>query len=167
MNGSLVFGLPTNSQRAKMLFCNNYTITPVVRWCLEEILGMTDYQLNVNFHVLFNNGGYFEMPNLVYVSQHLDTRTSFRVLFHELRHFFQYKTGMFNFDAKTYQKELPTDMPKERQQLERYFEYLEYPWELDASDFAMKTSAQFWKSSVSSSFSASESSSLYPALGRT
>lgn len=164
MEGSLIFGLGTT--HAKQLFCNNYTITPVVRWCLEEILGMTDYQLNVNFHVLLNSGGYFERPNLVYVSQHLDTLTSFRALFHELRHFYQYQTGMFDFNAKSFMRELPADMPKERQDLERYLEYLEYPWELDATDFAMKTSSRFWQSSVSSSFSASSTSALYPALGR-
>lgn len=140
-----------------MLYCNKYTITPVVRWCLEEILGLDDYQINVNYQVLLSSGGYFERPNLVYVSQHAEQ--PFHALFHELRHYYQYRKQMWDFNPKPFTKELPADWTPQKVSLERYFEYLQYPWELDAQEFAMKTVSQFWKSPVSFSFSSSPSES--------
>jgi isoleucyl-tRNA synthetase len=111
---------------------------------------MKNYELNVNYQTILTCGGYFERPNLVFVGHAYDSygedrRREFHTLFHELRHYYQYMTQMFSFDAKSYYSPVHHDWDEKRIKLERYFDYLNFPWELDAQAFAQETLTKFWR----------------------
>ena len=138
------------------LSCNNRTRIPVVKWCLEDILGMTDYNVNVRYCILVDmKAGEFTPPNQIYVSQSYNAQENhhqeFRTLFHELRHYYQFKTEMFNFRASTYYSPLKREWDEKRRNLERYLDYLNFPWEIDADKFAFKTLREFWKTPLGKS----------------
>lgn len=131
------------------LWCNNYTYTPIVKWCLEDILGMTDYSLCVNSCVFLDmKAGEFTPPDQIHISQDLSHPENLRALFHEVRHYYQFKNGIYDFNPTPYLPVLKPDMSKTRQLLERYFAYQNYPWELDANEFAMETMRQLWHTPV-------------------
>jgi hypothetical protein len=135
------------------LACNDFSLTPVVKWCLEDILCMKDYDVNVRYCIFTDmRAGEFTQPNQVCVSQTLEHHHSFRTLFHELRHYYQFKTGMFSFDAHSYYSPVKPEWDEQRRSLERYFDYLNFPWEMDADKFAFETLRQFWKTSLGISY---------------
>jgi len=112
-----------------MLWCNNYTHTPIVQWCLEDVLGMTDYYLNVNSCVFLNcKGGEFIPPDKVYISQDLKHPADLQAIFHEVRHYYQFKREMFDFKLSALEKNLA---------------YQNYPWEIDANQFSIQTFTKF------------------------
>ncbi len=169
MNGHAIYGLSADRQRANMLYCNNYKLTPVVRWCLEEFYKLDSYFINVNCCVFIDGkGGYFEPPEQIYLSQDYQGVQQLVALFHELRHYVQFKTGMWNFDPTPFIRPPNPEWTPIKAKFERFLDYLEYPWEIDAREKSMETLRAFWKHPVSSSFSslASESASAFPSLTR-
>ena len=129
------------------LWCNNYTYTPIVKWCLEEILKLEEYSLCVNSCVfLENKGGEFIPPDCVYISQDLSHPEDLRALFHEVRHYYQFKNGIYDFNPKDFMPVITPEMTVLEKKLAHYFAYQNYPWELDANEFAMETMRQFHKS---------------------
>jgi hypothetical protein len=132
------------------LWCNNYTHTPVVKWCLEEVLGMKSYSLTVNSCVFLDSkGGEFIPPDQVFISQDLDHPADLRAIFHELRHYYQFYNGLYTFAASTYFSPPQPDWDEKRRKLERYLDYLNFPWEMDARAFEQEALRQFWKSPIS------------------
>lgn len=132
------------------LWCNNYKFTPVAKWCLEEILKMEDYYVNVNCCVFLQWGkhGEFIPPDSIHISQDLKFPENLRALFHEIRHYYQFKKGIYDFNPKDFAPVLKPEMTVLERKLEKYLAYQNYPWELDANEFAMETMRQFWKSPV-------------------
>ena len=130
------------------LWCNNYKFTPVAKWCLEEILKMEDYYVNVNFCVFLQWGkhGEFIPPDSIHISQDLKFPENLRALFHEIRHYYQFKKGIYDFIPENYNYDYPPDADEQAKRIIRYYSYLNYPWELDANEFATETMRQFWKS---------------------
>src|ERR1035437_2399724 len=106
-----------------MLYCNRSYYYPITRWCLEEILGMKNYYLNVNnCFFLGTNNGEFSPPECVYISNDLKQPEEFRVLFHEIRHYFQFKTGMYkinDFITGSHLSKLLKDMSEMKSSLEQ------------------------------------------------
>lgn len=132
------------------VLCNKRECTPVVEWCLNDVLHMSHYELNVNYQTINRCGGYFERPNLVFIGHAYnsfgqDYHQEFRTLFHELRHYYQYMTKMFDFNYAAHDYDIPKDADDQAKYLIRYFSYLNYPWELDAQEFSMETMRQFFK----------------------
>jgi hypothetical protein len=135
-----------------MLFCNNYTYTPICQWCLEEVLGMKDYFINViNCVFLDCKSGEFTPPDQIHISQDLVHPHDLRTIFHELRHYYQFKTGMFDFKAQNYMYDFPKDATEDAKRIIAYYSYLNFPWELDANKFAMETLRQFFKTPLAKS----------------
>jgi len=133
--------------------CNDYTYIPVAKWCLEDILKMTDYDVKIFFGILLNmTAGNFTPPNQIYVSQHLTHTHQFCTLFHELRHYYQSKTKMFDFIPGPYLKNPKPEMTDDQKGLQRYIDYINFPWELDANSFAFETVEQFWKTPLGKSY---------------
>lgn len=144
----------------------------VIKWCLEDILRLEGYELKVIFCVLFNEKGNFQYPNIIHIDQHLDELETLRVLFHEIRHYYQYVTDMFDFDFEKYIKintsipnggneynslvrseqlwweEVKKQFKKCRHAIELYESYLNFPWELDATKFATKTYGKYLESGI-------------------
>jgi hypothetical protein len=137
----------------KKVWCNDYTLTPVCKWCLEEFLKMDSYYLSVNCCVFIDGkGGFFEPPDRVYLSQDYHGVQQLVPLFHELRHYYQFKTGLYEFIPENYTRNPQPEWDKQRIALERFFDYLEYPWEVDAREKSMEALRAFWKSPVSAPF---------------
>lgn len=139
------------------VWCNLPSRIPIIEWCIHEILKLPKFEsLQVNYQYIMTCGGYFEQPDLVFVSsipmQKEDHHAEFRTLFHEVRHFFQHQTQMFKFNYDAYQNPFKPGMTDEEQKLQRYLEYLNYPWELDAAEFSMETFRQFWKTPLADPF---------------
>lgn len=139
------------------VLCNNREYTPIVKWCLNDVLHLDHYDLNVNCQEIIHCGGYFERPNLVFIAQaynshEQDRRAEFHTLFHEIRHYYQYMTHMYSFDAKSYYSSTHHNWSEDRIKLERYLDYLKFPWELDAQEFAQETLAQFWKTPLGKNY---------------
>lgn len=145
----------------KKIWCNDPTLTPICKWCLEEILGMKSYSLVVNCCVFLDGKlGYFDPPDHIFLAQDLNGRdpnrkSQLRTLFHELRHYYQFKMGIYDFISKEYQTPLPENMSPRDKTMIRFLQYLKFPWEIDANQFAEDTMPKFKKSSFASSFSSS------------
>lgn len=137
----------------KKLWCNNYKITPACKWFLEEYSKMEEYEVMVNCCVFLDGkGGEFQPPNSVFVSQDiLGKKKQIRILFHELQHYYQFKKGIYDFKPGPYTKDMSKETDKMIIGLQRYLDYLEYPWELDARTVAMAASYHFWNSEVAAS----------------
>jgi len=138
--------------------CENIsTYNHIIKWCLEDILGLREYNLNVTFCVLEDGClGRFRKPNNIEISQHLDERQIIETLFHELRHYYQLVTDMFDFDFSNHtlitndDNEDYEDYVKFRDDdimkvfgLKLYQAYLNYPWELDSKKFAVETFSKY------------------------
>lgn len=124
----------------------------IIRWCLEDVLKLEGYDLKVTFCVLLNEKGLFHFPNIIQINQHLDESETIRTLLHEIRHYYQYITDMFDFDFEKYtiikndENEDYDDYVKFRDgdviqilMLKLHQAYLNYPWELDATKFSTET----------------------------
>jgi len=126
----------------------------IIRWCLEDVLKLEGYDLKVTFCVLLIENGNFQYPNTIKIDQHLDESETIRVLFHEIRHYYQYITDMFNFDFEKYYGKLEDEEVDEHFMdwnhignlfMKRYETYLTLPWELDANEFMIETMKQWHK----------------------
>jgi hypothetical protein len=124
----------------------------VIQWCLEEVLGMNEYKVKITYCTLLSGSlGRFLEPNEIQVSQHLDEFDIPRILFHELRHYYQSVTNMFDFDFARYTTIPKTENVDNLSDLEciniyfhtRYDSYLNYPWEIDAREFTTKTYGEY------------------------
>ena len=134
----------------KYVWCDLANYTPVTIWCLENVLHMEDYALNVKWRTFADSHqGEFSPPNNIFIAQDAQAFDTIRILFHEIRHYFQFKTGMYDFITAPYLRTLPKDMPENRKWHERYLDYRNFPWELDADKFSMETFQRFWKEPAS------------------
>lgn len=153
----------------KKLWCNNYTLTPVCKWYLEEFLRLDNYSVTVNCCVFLQWGkaGHFTPPDQVQLAQDLDGIEKFHALFHELRHYFQFKQGLWDFNPEPYLNRNKKYLTELEKQLDYYWQYRQFPWELDANENSMKALTAFWKSDVSSAFRPPSSPTLLSrVLGR-
>lgn len=122
----------------KLLVCTTPSYTATIQWCLEDVLHLTDYNLTVKFRSLQHKGEFLP-PTEISIAKNLDGFEPLRVLFHEIRHYYQFHTKMFHFDPTPFYKSShPTH-------LEKYLAYKQLPWELDADEFAMETFRQYQK----------------------
>jgi len=134
----------------KELVCNKDYHYLIVKWCLEDVLDMESYGLKTTSCIIIGmDKGEFSPPDHIYIGQDLVPPEEFRILFHEIRHYFQFRNGMYDVIASKFHIELPADMPEEQKILERKLAYKQLPWEIDANDFAMETLRKFWKNPVS------------------
>ena len=135
----------------KSLFCQQPNYAATAQWCLEDVLKLKDYDVFIKWCVFLDKtAGEFIPPNKIFISQDLDGLESIRVLFHEIRHYFQFKTGMFDFVKGKYLTKVPETITDNRvKNLILYRDYQNFPWELDANEFALETQRRFWKEPLS------------------
>ena len=150
--------------KEKKVWCNDYTLTPVVKWCLDEFLKMDTYSLSVNCCVFLQWGkaGHFSPPDQVQLAQDLEGIERFHALFHELRHYYQFKTGMWDFNPAPYLRDPKPEWDEQKRKLERYWDYRHFPWELDACENSMEALTKFWKPSRSFGSTTFQSLSVPP-----
>ena len=141
----------------KCLSSNFSKYDHIIRWCLEDVLKLEGYDLKVTFCVLQDCAGKFLKPNEIQINnQHLDDSNTIRTLLHEVRHYYQYITDMFDFDFGKYttfkdrENEDYEDYASFRDyhladkiRLDAYLSYLKYPWELDAQKFSTETYGKY------------------------
>jgi len=133
----------------KYIWCQHPNYQNVAEWCLDDVLGMKDYDLNIKWQIfLDSHQGEFIPPKDIFITQDAQDFDALRVLFHELRHYFQFKTEMYNFIPSARTKTFTSKIP-ELACLERYLDYKMFPWELDADKFAVETMRRFWKEPIS------------------
>ena len=121
----------------------------IIRWCLEDILQINDYNLIIQYCSLSNCRGKFLEPNTIHIDKRFDEEETIRTLFHEIRHYYQHVTSMFDFDFDKYI--VYTDRTNEDYEnyasfrdidtvtklwLDYYHSYKTFPWELDANKFS-------------------------------
>jgi hypothetical protein len=142
----------------KCLYSNFSKYDHIIKWCLEDILQLSDYNLNVTFCILSGCLGKFLEPHTIYISQDLDEEQTIRTLFHEIRHYYQYNflSSVFDFDfGKHLNKWDGSDYYDEddesfrdtwisdRVRLHYYQDYKNLPWELDATKFSTETHGKY------------------------
>ena len=131
----------------------------IIRWCLEDILQLNDYELTIQYCTLLNCSGRFLDPNNIQIDQNLDEVKIIRTLFHEIRHYYQKINQMFDFDFEKYTTEIKMKDNNEDDYtvfrdsdienmiktvlLEYYHSYLNFPWELDATKFSTETYGKY------------------------
>ena len=88
------------------------SIDTAVRWCLEDQFEMDTYSVYLvgkSPKWLGKRLAAFWPPNCIYLNVRRiknDPRVNFyRTLFHELRHYYQHTTGMFDFDSEWFTRE--------------------------------------------------------------
>lgn len=138
----------------KTILSNHPKYDPIAHWCLGDVLQMEEYNVNITVGTLVDGQGLFLRPNNIQLNHRLDESTSIRTLFHELRHYYQHITNMFDFDCSKYSK-IKVDENVEYDDyyfiddiFQAYFRkvhevYLNLPWEIEARAFAVKTYGQY------------------------
>jgi hypothetical protein len=91
-------------------------------------LKISDYDLNITFCNLkndlrYNCVGMFRGPNVIWIDQFLNEKETIITLFHEIRHYYQYLTKMFDFCKYSY----------------------DISWEMDAIKFSINTYLEYKK----------------------
>lgn len=132
----------------------------IIKWCLEDVLLLSEYNLDITYCILLGCKGRFTRPNKIQIEQHLTEEEIPLVLFHEIRHYYQYQTKMFDFDVEKYitflnqDNEDYEDYIKFRDEdvirlysLRVYECYMNFPWEVDAREFTLETLRKYfvWK----------------------
>lgn len=109
----------------------------IIRWCLDDVLQCSNYNLKISFDVCIGCWGSFTSPNIIKIELCREEKSILLTLFHELRHYHQHRVSMFDFDHEKYNHG-DIDVVK-RPNIKSYREYLKLPWELDANKFATET----------------------------
>ena len=124
--------------QVKNITSNNPHFIPTAQWCLEKVLQQVTYDINIAFHALrfsaANCLGCFIPPNQIHIDQMMERDEKIRAIFHELKHYHQ-----FLVKPEYFKKVRQFELQVFSNPVEKYFAYLNLPWELEASEFAMET----------------------------
>jgi hypothetical protein len=122
----------------RIIHCYVTNMIPLIRWCLDDILEMKNYKLHVLFCdsiSLSGSYGRFSYPDIIWINNDMTRSDQERTILHELRHYFQYQTKMFDFESPEFSTQYKT--------LSSTLEYNLLPWELDANKFAVEMWGKF------------------------
>ena len=118
--------------------------------CLENDLNMKNYNLIIKNCKDIKHAGSIRSGRVMRINinklktykSNFDKLLQF-LLFHELRHYYQYHTNMFTFEV-TKKFGMQIDNPSLR---DKAYEkkYANLPWEIDASKFALRMYNRRWK----------------------
>lgn len=123
-----------------MIITKDKKYNDIIKWCLEDILKMDNYKVNIKYGKIEGDGrGEMVFPNTVKINKNLDKSWTVQALIHELRHYFQKKTKMFDF-LMTIEEEAAWKSTSEG-----FLMYWNKPWEKDSRKFTTETYKKYQK----------------------
>lgn len=134
----------------KVINCNDPHFIPSIKWCLDYIFKFKTYNLDIDICTLTaarkkkiygdltykGNIGIFCHPKSIWINSGAFLADKHIVIFHELRHFYQFKTKMWTRESMINDSIVSRD------------QYYNFPWEIDARSFDINAFEQAIQSGV-------------------